>query len=56
MIRAVLIDLDDTLLVNKMDIFLPAYFQKLGEYLADRIDPDQMLTELLNGTQQMLHA
>jgi HAD superfamily hydrolase (TIGR01549 family) len=54
MIRAVLIDLDDTLLVNKMDIFLPAYFQKLGEYLADRIDPDQMLTELLNGTQQML--
>jgi HAD superfamily hydrolase (TIGR01549 family) len=54
MIRAVLIDLDDTLLVNKMDIFLPAYFQKLGEYLADRIDPEKMLAELLNGTQQML--
>ncbi|TFH35366.1 MAG: HAD family hydrolase [Anaerolineales bacterium] len=54
MIRAVLIDLDDTLLGNKMEQFLPVYFQKLGEYLSDRIDPAQMLTELLAGTQQML--
>jgi HAD superfamily hydrolase (TIGR01549 family) len=54
MIRAVLIDLDDTLLENKMDVFLPAYFQKLGEYLVDRINPEQMLAELLTGTQQML--
>jgi HAD superfamily hydrolase (TIGR01549 family) len=54
MIRAVLLDLDDTLLDNKMDIFLPAYFQKLGEYLSDLLDPAEMLTELLAGTQEMI--
>ena len=54
MIRAVLIDLDDTLLDNKMEVFLPAYFHKLGEYLADRVDPELMLAELLAGTQHML--
>ncbi len=54
MIRAVLIDLDDTLLDNKMEIFLPAYFEKLGAYLSDQIDPATMLTELLSGTQKML--
>ena len=54
MIHAALIDLDDTLLDNKMEVFLPAYFHKLGEYLSDRVDPGHMLSELLAGTQQML--
>ncbi len=54
MIRAILIDLDDTLLDNSMDVFLPAYFQKLGSYLSDRVDPERMLTELLAGTRFML--
>jgi FMN phosphatase YigB (HAD superfamily) len=54
MIRAVLVDLDDTLLDNKMDVFLPAYFHKLGEYLSDRVDPAHMVSELLIGTRAML--
>ncbi len=54
MIQAVLIDLDDTLLDNKMEHFLPAYFQSLGGYLSDRVEPDKMLVELLAGTQEML--
>ena len=54
MIRAVLLDLDDTLLDNKMEVFLPAYFQKLGDYLSDLLDPSLMLSELLAGTQQMI--
>lgn len=54
MIRAVLLDLDDTLINNRMDVFLPAYFQKLGEHFADRLDPARMLTELIAGTQQMI--
>jgi FMN phosphatase YigB (HAD superfamily) len=54
MIRAVLLDLDDTLLDNKMEVFLPAYFDKLGAYLSDSIEPKRMLTELIAGTQRML--
>ncbi|MGD2057920.1 MAG: hypothetical protein PVI04_04245, partial [Anaerolineales bacterium] len=54
MIRTVLIDLDDTLLINSMDRFLPAYFQRLGNYLADIVEPDRMLPALMNGTRAML--
>lgn len=54
MIRSVLIDLDDTLLENKMDRFLPAYFQRLGDYLSDLVEPSRMLAALMKGTQAML--
>ncbi|MGD2162318.1 MAG: hypothetical protein PVG04_04440, partial [Anaerolineales bacterium] len=54
MIRTVLLDLDDTLLINSMDSFLPAYFQRLGAYLSDVADPDRMLAALMAGTQAML--
>jgi HAD superfamily hydrolase (TIGR01549 family) len=54
MIRTILFDLDDTLLVNKMDQFLPAYFQRLGDHLADITPPERMLGELVAGTQAML--
>ncbi|MDF1500697.1 MAG: DinB family protein [Anaerolineales bacterium] len=54
MIRTVLIDLDDTLLENSMDRFLPAYFQRLGDYLSDLVQPDRMLPALMAGTSAML--
>jgi FMN phosphatase YigB (HAD superfamily) len=54
MIRTVLLDLDDTLLANSMDSFLPAYFQALGSHLAGIVDEGGMLKELIAGTQDML--
>lgn len=54
-IQAILFDLDDTLLGNNMEHFLPRYFALLGEYarpiFADR---RQLLQELLHGTQAMI--
>jgi FMN phosphatase YigB (HAD superfamily) len=54
MTHTVLIDLDDTLLINPMDRFLPAYFQRLGDYLSDLVPPDRMLAALMTGTRAML--
>ncbi len=54
MIRTILLDLDDTLLANSMDTFLPAYFQGLGAHLSDLVDKKRMLNELVAGTQDML--
>jgi len=51
----ILIDMDDTLLSNPFDIFMPAYFKLLGAALADRIDPKVMLTQLLKSTEDMIH-
>ncbi|MDX1687458.1 MAG: HAD family hydrolase [Candidatus Promineifilaceae bacterium] len=54
-VETVFFDLDDTLLGNNMEHFLPRYFALLGEYarpiFADR---DQLLQELLHGTQAMI--
>ena len=54
MIHTVLFDLDDTLLANSMDTFLPAYFEELGSHLSSIVDEGSMLTELIAGTQKML--
>jgi len=52
--RTILLDLDGTLLENKMDRFLPAYFERLGRHLAHIAPPESMLNELLAGTRSML--
>lgn len=54
MIRAVLIDLDDTLLVNDMERFIPAYLERLGRFLDEHVPAAQMVPALLNGTRAML--
>jgi FMN phosphatase YigB (HAD superfamily) len=54
MIRAVLLDLDDTLLRNDMAGFLPTYLRSLGEAMADLIDPGQLAAEVMAGTRDML--
>ena len=54
MLKTILLDLDDTLLDNKMEIFLPAYFQRLGQYMSDTLAPDGFIRELIVGSQKML--
>jgi FMN phosphatase YigB (HAD superfamily) len=45
-----LLDLDNTLLVNEMDVFLPAYFQGFARHVAPVVDPDQFIECLLAAT------
>ena len=52
--KTLLFDLDETLLGNRMDSFLPAYLQALAEYLAPYIAPDKMIAALTAGTRQMV--
>lgn len=53
MIRAILYDLDNTLLQNPMSQFIPAYLQALGEYMADRFAPEVFIHHLLKATEVM---
>lgn len=49
-----LLDLDDTLLETNLNAFLPAYFQALTSFMADRIAPDSMYSALMTGTRKMM--
>jgi FMN phosphatase YigB (HAD superfamily) len=51
--KAILFDLDDTLLGNSMDTFIPAYFQALTRYVAEWIPPERLISELLRCTRAM---
>jgi FMN phosphatase YigB (HAD superfamily) len=53
MFKAILFDLDDTLLVNSIDTFIPAYFQALGKYLAHLIPPKRLVSEIMRATKAM---
>jgi FMN phosphatase YigB (HAD superfamily) len=53
MLRAVLFDLDDTLLGNSMDVFLPAYFEALIRYLDHLVPPERLMSELMRATGAM---
>jgi FMN phosphatase YigB (HAD superfamily) len=50
---AVLFDLDDTLLVNPMDTFVPAYFRALTEFMAADLEPQRLIDQLLRATRAM---
>ena len=52
-LEAILFDLDDTLLVNSMENFIPAYFRALTGYVAHLIPPERLISELLRGTRAM---
>ncbi|MBK8906297.1 MAG: HAD family hydrolase [Anaerolineaceae bacterium] len=54
MLKAVLFDLDDTLLGNDMDRFLPSYFALLGEFAEKYLPRDQFLRELMTSTEAMI--
>ena len=53
MLKAILFDLDDTLLGNSIDAFLAAYFQAIARYVADLFPPDHFVAELMRGAQAM---
>jgi len=52
-VSALLFDLDDTLLRNSMDEFLPAYFRALTESVAHVIPPERLISELQKATAAM---
>lgn len=53
MLKALLLDLDDTLLENDMSRFIPAYFRGLTECVADLIPGEKLIHELLKATHAM---
>jgi FMN phosphatase YigB (HAD superfamily) len=54
MINAVLLDLDDTLLDNDVNIFVPTYMHRLSEYMSGYVPPNRFIGELIAGTRCML--
>lgn len=49
-----LLDLDDTLLINDMDRFLPAYLDRLASYMAAHAPAKQFISELMESTRLMM--
>jgi HAD superfamily hydrolase (TIGR01549 family) len=49
-----LLDLDDTLLGNPMDAFLPGYLQELSRCMSRYAEPNSMIKSLMAGTRQMI--
>ena len=55
MTLTLLIELDNTLLGNDMETFIPAYLSALGLHLADRVAPEKMVANMLKATQAMMN-
>jgi HAD superfamily hydrolase (TIGR01549 family) len=56
MLRAILFDLDDTLLGNDTNSFVRNYFGLLSEYAQDKIDANVLMKALLVSSQQVMTA
>ena len=54
MLKAILFDLDDTLLGNKTDVFLQAYFGALSNYAKDKFEVGVLMPALLQATQHII--
>lgn len=54
MIKAVLFDLDDTLLGNQIETFIPQYFRLLGQYAERYMSHNEFLQEMLYCTRVMM--
>jgi FMN phosphatase YigB (HAD superfamily) len=52
-LKALLLDLDDTLIDNSMDTFIPAYFRALEAFVAYVVEPGRFIEELLKATRAM---
>jgi FMN phosphatase YigB (HAD superfamily) len=55
MTLTLLLDMDDTLLANDMNRFMPAYLGYLGDHLQDLVAQDRMKQTLLTGTRAMFN-
>ena len=53
-IRAVLFDLDDTLLENNMDLFMREYFDLLTPHMVHLVSPEKFISSLLHATYRMI--
>jgi FMN phosphatase YigB (HAD superfamily) len=53
MLKAILFDLDDTLLGNPMDAFISVYFQALTRSVAHLIPPKRLISQLLYASRAM---
>ncbi|MBN1668085.1 MAG: DinB family protein [Anaerolineales bacterium] len=53
MTLTLLLDLDDTLLGNQMDTFIPAYMGALGKYLSEHVHFGEMSQTMMAATQKM---
>lgn len=53
MFKALLIDLDDTILHNSMNDMIPAYFQALTRHAQHLIPPDRLISALMDGMKAM---
>lgn len=54
MTPTLLLDLDDTLLGNKLGTFLPAYFKALASHWSRHVEPDRFVSTLITATQRMI--
>ncbi len=54
MIKAILFDLDDTLIHNPMDAFIPAYFSALTKKVAALVPPQKFIEQLQASTRAMI--
>lgn len=54
MTPTLLLDLDDTLLSNKLDTFLPAYFEALASHWSRHVEPSRFIPVLISSTQTMI--
>ncbi|MBD3853240.1 MAG: HAD family hydrolase [Acidobacteria bacterium] len=52
-LKALLLDLDDTLLGNPMKTFIPAYFRALTEFVTEIQPPERLIEQLLIATRKM---
>jgi FMN phosphatase YigB (HAD superfamily) len=54
MLRAILFDLDDTLLGNDMNTFLPHYFDLCGQFAARHMPPEAFMQKLIMASRAMV--
>jgi len=52
-LKALLLDLDDTLLGNPMKTFIPAYFRALTDFVTEIQPPERLIEQLLIATRKM---
>ena len=53
MLRAVLFDLDDTLLINPVSTAVPAYLKAISEYASHLVPPETLSSLVLEGARRM---